>query len=76
VTELHGRHLFVRHPFNPIITADHLPYPANTVFNPGAARVAGETVLLLRVEDMRGISSLPGGNLGLRGSASGLPART
>jgi predicted GH43/DUF377 family glycosyl hydrolase len=58
VSELHGRHLFVRHPLNPIITAEHLPYPANTVFNPGAARLGDETVLLMRVEDLRGISSL------------------
>jgi predicted GH43/DUF377 family glycosyl hydrolase len=53
-----GRHLFVRHPSNPILTAEDLPYPANTVFNPGAARVGDETVLLMRVEDLRGISSL------------------
>jgi predicted GH43/DUF377 family glycosyl hydrolase len=58
VTELSGRHLFFRYPGNPILSADDLPYPANTVFNPGAARVDGETVLLLRVEDLRGISSL------------------
>ena len=58
VSEVHGRHLFVRNALNPIITAEHLPYPANTVFNPGAARVDGETVLLMRVEDLRGISSL------------------
>jgi predicted GH43/DUF377 family glycosyl hydrolase len=58
VAELRGRHLFVRYHGNPILTADDLPYPANTVFNPGAARVDGETVLLLRVEDLRGISSL------------------
>ena len=53
-----GRHLFVRHLSNPIITAEGLPYPANTIFNPGAARVGDETVLLARVEDLRGISSL------------------
>lgn len=58
MTELDGRHIFVRHPGNPILSADDLPYPANTVFNPGAARVDGETVLLLRVEDLRGISRL------------------
>lgn len=58
MTELDGGHLFVRHPGNPILSADDLPYPANTVFNPGAARVDGETVLLLRVEDRRGISRL------------------
>lgn len=53
-----GRSLFVRHPSNPILTVADVPYPANTVFNPGAALVDGETVLLLRVEDLRGISSL------------------
>jgi predicted GH43/DUF377 family glycosyl hydrolase len=58
VTESGRRHLFIRHPSNPIITADDVPYPANTAFNPGAARVGDETVLLVRVEDLRGISSL------------------
>ncbi len=50
--------LFERHPANPLITAADLPYRANSVFNPGAARVDGDTVLLLRVEDLRGISHL------------------
>ena len=50
--------LFERHAANPIITADQLPYRANSVFNPGAARVGDETVLLARVEDLRGISHL------------------
>ena len=50
--------LFVRYPDNPIITVAQLPYRANAVFNPGAALVDGEVVLLLRVEDLRGISSL------------------
>src|SRR6187399_1340725 len=52
------RELFVRHPSNPILAADDWPYPANTVFNPAAAEVGGETVLLARVEDLRGISHL------------------
>ena len=43
---------------NPILTAADVPYPANTVFNPGAARVGDETILLVRVEDLRGISQL------------------
>ncbi len=43
---------------NPILTAADVPYPANSVFNPGAARVGEETILLLRVEDLRGISQL------------------
>jgi predicted GH43/DUF377 family glycosyl hydrolase len=50
--------IFTRHPANPIITADLLPYRANSVFNPGAGSVDGETLLLARVEDLRGISHL------------------
>jgi predicted GH43/DUF377 family glycosyl hydrolase len=58
VTQLDARELFLRHPDNPIITTAQLPYRANSVFNPGAGRVGGDTVLLLRVEDLRGISHL------------------
>ena len=50
--------LFRRHPANPLITVADLPYRANAAFNPGAARVGEDTVLLVRVEDMRGISHL------------------
>jgi len=50
--------LFRRHPANPLITAATLPYRSNAVFNPGAARVGGDTILLARVEDLRGISHL------------------
>jgi predicted GH43/DUF377 family glycosyl hydrolase len=50
--------LFVRSAANPILTVADVPYPANSVFNPGAARVGDETVLLVRVEDLRGISQL------------------
>jgi len=50
--------LFRRHPDNPIISVDDLPYPANSVFNAGATRMGDEVVLLLRVEDRRGISHL------------------
>jgi beta-1,2-mannobiose phosphorylase / 1,2-beta-oligomannan phosphorylase len=53
-----NRELFHRHPGNPILTAESWPYPANAVFNPAAAAVDGETVLLARVEDLRGISHL------------------
>jgi predicted GH43/DUF377 family glycosyl hydrolase len=52
------REVFVRHPRNPIITREDLPYEANSIFNAGAAALDGETVLLLRVEDRRGISHL------------------
>jgi predicted GH43/DUF377 family glycosyl hydrolase len=49
--------LFRRHPRNPILTAADWPYAANSVFNPGAVRLAdGQTLLLVRVEDHRGHS--------------------
>ena len=50
--------LFQRHPDNPILTAADWPYPVNAVFNPAAAAIDGQTVLLARVEDRRGISHL------------------
>jgi beta-1,2-mannobiose phosphorylase / 1,2-beta-oligomannan phosphorylase len=52
------RGLFRRHPANPVLTAESWPYPVNAAFNPGAGAVEGETVLLARVEDLRGISHL------------------
>ncbi|MBW1741046.1 MAG: glycosidase [Deltaproteobacteria bacterium] len=54
----HFKELFWRHADNPIITAKDIPYPANAVFNAGATRVGDETLLLMRVEDRRGISHL------------------
>ena len=58
MTRSHEAMLFLRDPANPILTASDAPYPANSVFNPGAVRHGDETVLLVRVEDMRGISQL------------------
>jgi predicted GH43/DUF377 family glycosyl hydrolase len=53
-----ARELFERHPGNPILAAKDWPYPVNAAFNPAAAEVDGKTVLLVRVEDQRGISHL------------------
>ena len=50
--------LFKRYEGNPIITPENWPYPANAVFNPGAIKLNNETLLLIRVEDMRGFSHL------------------
>jgi len=58
VTRPQDATLFVRSDANPILTAADVPYPANSTFNPGAARVGDETLLLVRVEDLRGISQL------------------
>ena len=51
-------HLFRRSPANPILTARDLPYPVNSVFNPAAVRVGGETLLLARAERFTGQSHL------------------
>lgn len=53
-----SKELFKRYADNPIISVRDIPYPANTVFNAGATVVDDETVLLMRVEDRRGISHL------------------
>jgi len=50
--------LFKRYGGNPILTPQQWPYPANAVFNAAAAKLNTETLLLIRVEDMRGFSHL------------------
>jgi len=51
--------LFTRHPTGPVLTANDWPVEVNAVFNPGATKgPAGETVLVCRVEDRRGLSHL------------------
>ena len=51
--------LFKRHELNPILNAADWPYPANSVFNPGATLLHDRTTLLLcRVEDRSGLSHL------------------
>jgi predicted GH43/DUF377 family glycosyl hydrolase len=55
----HFRELFQRHPANPLLTVADWPYAANSVFNAGATLLEnGETLLLVRVEDRRGVSHL------------------
>jgi beta-1,4-mannooligosaccharide/beta-1,4-mannosyl-N-acetylglucosamine phosphorylase len=53
-----AHNLFKRYEGNPILTPEIWPYPANAVFNPAAAKLDSETLLLVRVEDMRGFSHL------------------
>lgn len=50
--------LFRRYKNNPIITIQNIPYKANSVFNAAAVKFNDETIILMRVEDMRGISHL------------------
>ena len=51
--------LFTRHPGNPILSRKDWPYPINSVFNAGAVKLPdGDTLLLCRIEDRRGLSHL------------------
>lgn len=53
-----SRELFRRFAGNPILQACDWPCPVNVVFNPAAARVGDETVLIARVETLSGVSHL------------------
>lgn len=52
-----GAELIKRFAGNPILRAESFAGGASAVFNPGAAVINGETVLLVRVEDRTGHSS-------------------
>jgi beta-1,4-mannooligosaccharide/beta-1,4-mannosyl-N-acetylglucosamine phosphorylase len=56
--EQKAHNLFKKYQGNPILSPKDWPYPANAVFNPAAAKLNTETLLLIRVEDMRGFSHL------------------
>lgn len=65
IAEIVRRHpayqeLLKRHDNNHILAAEDWPYPVNSIFNPGVIRLrdSGEVLLLVRVEDRRGISHL------------------
>ncbi len=50
--------VFVREGHGPLLTTDDLPCRANAVLNPGVVDLNGEVVLLLRIEDRRGVSQI------------------
>lgn len=50
--------LFRRYEGNPILKPEDWPYSVNAVMNPAVTQLNGETLLLVRVEDMRGLSHL------------------
>jgi len=52
------KEIFRRSPHNPIISIDRLPIDAHAVLNPGAAEHDGDVVLLLRIEEFSGRSSI------------------
>jgi beta-1,4-mannooligosaccharide/beta-1,4-mannosyl-N-acetylglucosamine phosphorylase len=53
-----AHNLFKKFDGNPVLSPEDWPYPANAVFNPASAKFNSETLLLVRVEDMRGFSHL------------------
>lgn len=53
-----GRELLTRYEHNPILSARDWPYKVNAVFNAAAVEIQGQVLLLVRVEDFRGISHL------------------
>ena len=50
--------IFQRSAHNPILTPRDMPFTAEAVLNPGATEYNGQVVLLLRVEDTSGYSSI------------------
>jgi beta-1,4-mannooligosaccharide/beta-1,4-mannosyl-N-acetylglucosamine phosphorylase len=52
------KEIFRRVGQKPLIAPGDLPFKANGVLNPGVAALDGEVVLLLRIEDRRGISEI------------------
>ncbi len=56
--DLEPERLFTKFSRNPILTPHQWKYPVNAVFNPGAVEIDGETLLLVRVEDLKGFSHL------------------
>lgn len=51
-----GNVLFTRYDKNPVIEPRDIPYPVNAVFNAGVTIFNNKVLLLMRVEDKRGIS--------------------
>jgi predicted GH43/DUF377 family glycosyl hydrolase len=50
--------IFKRSEYNPILAVKDLPFHAEAVLNPGAVEIDGQVVLLIRVEDTNGYSSI------------------
>jgi len=63
-----------RYPFNPILTAAAVPYPASLIFNAGVAKYNGRYVMVFRndVAAAPGVPQFLGTNLGLAFSDDGI----
>jgi beta-1,4-mannooligosaccharide/beta-1,4-mannosyl-N-acetylglucosamine phosphorylase len=71
--ELTSSPAIVRHPANPILTGEAVPFPSTLVFNPGVTKVAGRYVMVFRNDFGReGDPRFDGTNMGLAWSDDGL----
>ncbi len=74
VGPLRSSPLIRRHPDNPVLAADGVPYPATLIFNAGVARFEGRYVMVFRNDVGRGQKPerFEGTNLGLAFSDDGV----
>jgi beta-1,4-mannooligosaccharide/beta-1,4-mannosyl-N-acetylglucosamine phosphorylase len=73
VEPLYSSPVITRHPANPILTAEQVPFPAALIFNAGVARYQGRYVMVFR-NDYGSLleERLDGTNLGLAFSDDGI----
>ena len=65
--------VIVRHPANPVLTSEEVPFPSTLVFNPGVTKVAGRYVMVFRNDYGReGDPRFDGTNMGLAWSDDGV----
>jgi beta-1,4-mannooligosaccharide/beta-1,4-mannosyl-N-acetylglucosamine phosphorylase len=73
IGELRSSSVIFRHPENPILSAQDVPYWSTLVFNPGVTRYQGRYVMVFRNDyGSVGERRLEGTNLGLAFSADGV----
>ena len=73
IGDLHSSPVITRHPANPVLAAEHVPYQAGLIFNAGVTRFQGRYVMVFR-NDYGSLAEqrLEGTNLGLAYSDDGV----
>ena len=66
--------IMVRHPANPVLSADRIPYPATLIFNAGVAKYQGRYVMVFRNDygGQPGTTGFKGTNIGVAYSSDGI----
>ena len=73
IGDLASSPVIVRHPENPVLTKEHVPYPSELVFNAGVVKHQGKYVMVFRNDYKTDDGSWLGGtNLGLATSDDGV----